>query len=175
MPGLGTYAAEWKVAFLGDVATKPVNLVPPAAPNEVGGFKVTEPIAAGPRAQVEAALAAGGYVALAPLRHPLHANLPLAWTGGAEILWTRKQAFAGAPNQAPRYTDTLAIRWAAGGALTPIETREDAPVASPEYAVYLVPGERFAVVSDVAGYGDEGVAGETAHAFRCDRSAKRCE
>jgi len=32
-------------------------------------------------------------------------------------------------------------------------------VASPAYAVYVIPGERFAVVSDVAGYGDEGVAG----------------
>jgi hypothetical protein len=78
-------------------------------------------------------------------------------------------------NQAPRYTDTLAIRWAPGGALTPIEIREDAPVDSPDYTAYLLPGDRFAVVSDVAGYGDEGVAGVKASAFRCDRTAKRCE
>jgi hypothetical protein len=175
MPGTGeTFHAEWRVAFLGDPGARPLDLVT-APPDGAGFFRTNAPPAPAARAQLEAALSAGGYVGLGPLQRRLRAGAPLAWAAGAEILWTRRTTAPEGENQAPRYTDTLAIRWAPGGALTPIETREDAPVESPEYAVYLLPGERFAVVSDVAGYGDEGVAGMTASAFRCDRLAKRCE
>jgi hypothetical protein len=173
LPGGGTYHTEWRVELLGDAAAPAVDLTGGAPKDEA--FSATEPLAASVRAQLEAALAAGGYVELAPLHQVLQAGKPLAWAEGAEILWTRKRTFPGGENQAPRYTDTLSVRWAAGGAPTTIETREDAPVGSPEYAAYLIPGGRFAVLSDDAGYGDEGVSGSIVTSFRCDRVARRCK
>ncbi len=165
---------EWRVAFLGDARAQPVDLVTEAPPGRTR-FSTTEPPAPSARAELEAALAAGGYVTLAPLRRRLREGTPLAWAAGAELRWTRKRTSPGGENMAPRYTDTLAIRWAPGEALATIESREDQPVASPEYAVYLIPGERFAVVSDIAHYGDEGTYGVRASAWRCDRVARRCE
>jgi len=161
--------SDWQVQFLGDPSTPALDF---GAEMEPGDDNPTR--AAQQRMQLEATLARGGYVELKPLHRRLQAGKPLAWEG-AELLWTRKQTFAGGENQAPRYTDTFEIRWDAGSAPTTIGSREDAPVDSPEIAVYVIPGGRFAVVSDVAGYGDEGISGTSSNAWRCDRVEKRCQ
>jgi hypothetical protein len=162
----------WRVAFVGDRA-RPINLVDRGASPE--DFFVDAPLAAGPRARLEAALGAGGYVPLAPLYRRLRAGTPMAWAQGSTLLWTRRRTSRVGDNAAARYTDTLAVRWRAGEAPTVVSTRQDAPVDAPEYAAYFMPGERFVVLSSLAEHGDEGVSGHTAEAWRCDRTARRCE
>ena len=164
----------WSVVFLGDYGSESVDLAAHTRFADGARFSPTDPLPVGTQTLLVAKLEEGNYVALEPLRRRVEAGAPLAW-GGAEILWKRESTFAGGENQAPRYTDTLTIRWDSESPPVTIESREDAPVASPEYAAYLIPGNRYAVMSDVAAYGDEGLYGTKAGAWLCDRLAKRCD
>lgn len=171
--GPGGLHPGWRVAFVGDARARPINLVDRGASTE--DFFVDAPLAAGPRARLVAALDAGGFVPLAPLHRRMRAGTPLAWSTGSTLLWTRRRTSRAGDNAAARYTDTLSVRWRAPEVPTVVSTREDAPVDAPEYAAYFIPGERFVVLSSLAQHGDEGVSGQTAEAWRCDRTTRRCE
>ena len=171
--GSGTFQAAWRVAFVGDARARPLDLVPRAAADRE--FSAEDPPPASVRARLDAALTAGGYVALAPLYRRLRAGTPLEWAPGGALLWTRRRTSRVGENAAARYTDTLTVRWGADAAPTTVMTRVDAPVGAPEYAAYVIPGERFVVLSSLAQYGDEGVSGQIVEAWRCDRTTRRCE
>lgn len=170
--GPGGLQPGWGVAFVGDRA-RPINLFERGG--SVEDFSVDAPLTPATRARLVAALDAGGYVPLAPLYRRLRAGTPLAWAPGSTLLWTRRRTSRAGDNAAARYTDTLSLRWRAEEAPTVVTTREDAPVDAPEYAAYFIPGERFVVLSSLAQHGDEGVSGQTAEAWRCDRTTRRCE
>jgi hypothetical protein len=56
-----------------------------------------------------------------------------------------------------------------------VATYENEPVYDPDVDVYLVPGERFAVLSTVRGYADEGISGTVADGWLCDAQTRTCE
>jgi hypothetical protein len=125
-------------------------------------------------AAARARLAREGYAPIEALRQTLPANVAVAWAPGATARWQRRTTARGGPNQAPRYTDRVTLRWDATSAPVVLTTLEERPVEDPRVAVYPVEGGRYLVVDYVGRFADEGEYGTHARAWRCDREAHAC-